>query len=77
MISIATLMTGINTILLIIAAVLYFKKNYVIMTMEEFTTISEFVKEHTKEDETSQELAGGTGIEVGFGADYLEDNEDE
>ena len=30
-----------------------------------------------KEDLASQEKAGGTGIEVGFGADYLEDEEEE
>ena len=75
MISITALLTGVNTTLLVVAAVLYFKKNYVIMTMSEFTAVSEFVEEHTKEDETNQELAGGTGIDVGFNADYLEEEE--
>ena len=47
------------------------------MTSEEYQTIAQFVEEHSKEAEASQELAGGTGIEVGFGADYLEDESEE
>lgn len=77
MISIATLLAGINTILLVIFGCLYVKKNYVIMTSEEYNTIAQFVEEHSEEAEASQELAGGTGIEVGFGADYLEDESEE
>lgn len=77
MISITTLLTGINTLLLIIFGCLYAKKNYVIMTTEEYNTIAQFVEEHSTEDETNQERAGGCGVEVGFGADYLEDSEDE
>ncbi len=76
MISITTLLCTINTIILVIFGCLYLKKNYVVMTSEEFQTISQFIEEHSQEDEASQERAGGTGIEVGFGADYLEDNED-
>lgn len=77
MISITTLLAGINTILLVIFGCLYVKKNYVIMTSEEYNTIAQFVEEHSEEAEASQELAGGTGIEVGFGADYLEDDTEE
>lgn len=77
MISIATLLAGINTILLVIFGCLYVKKNYVIMTSEEYNTIAQFVEEHSEEAEASQELTGGTGIEVGFGADYLEDEPEE
>lgn len=77
MISVGTLLAGINTIILIIFGCLYVKKNYVIMTAEEYQVISQFVEEHSAEDEASQELAGGTGIEVGFGADYLEDESEE
>lgn len=78
MISITTLLCTINTIILVIFGCLYLKKNYVVMTSEEYQTIAQFVEEHSAEaDEASQELAGGTGIEVGFGADYLEDEEDE
>lgn len=76
MISIGTLLAGINTIILIIFGCLYIKKNYVIMTAEEYQVISQFVEEHSAEDEASQERAGGCGVEVGFGADYLEDEEE-
>ena len=77
MISISTLLTLINTILLVIFGVIYFKKNYVIMSSDEFNTISQFIEEHSEEEEASRELAGGTGCSVGFGADYLEDSEEE
>ena len=77
MISITTLLVGINTLLLVIFGCLYIKKNYVIMTSEEYNTIAQFVEEHSEKAEASQELAGGTGIEVGFGADYLEDESEE
>ena len=77
MISITTLLTIVNTLLLTIFGVIYLKKNYVVMTTEEYQTIAQFVEEHSKEAEASQELAGGTGIEVGFGADYLEEEGEE
>ena len=77
MISISTLLTLINTIILVIFGVIYFKKNYVIMNMDDFQAISQFIDEHSAEEEASRELAGGTGCSVGFGADYLEDNDDE
>ena len=77
MISITTLLCTINTIILVIFGCLYLKKNYIVMTSEEYQTIAQFVEEHSKEAEASQELAGGTVIEVGFGADYLEDESEE
>lgn len=76
MISIDTLLTLINTLILIIFSIIYFKKNYVIMTADEFQAVSEFVEQHSADDESKQELAGGTGVEVGFGADYLQDDEE-
>lgn len=77
MISISTLLTLINTIILVIFGVIYFKKNYVIMNMDDFQAISQFIDEHSAEEEASRELAGGTGCSVGFGADYLEDDNEE
>lgn len=77
MISISTLLTLINTIILVIFGVIYFKKNYVVMNTDDFQAISQFIDEHSAEEEASRELAGGTGCSVGFGADYLEDNDDE
>lgn len=77
MISISTLLTLINTIILVIFGVIYFKKNYVIMNTDDFQAISQFIDEHSAEEEASRELAGGTGCSVGFGADYLEDDDEE
>ena len=77
MISISTLLTLINTIILVIFGVIYFKKNYVIMNTDDFQAISQFIDEHSAEEEASRELAGGTGCSVGFGADYLEDDAEE
>ena len=77
MISISTLLTLINTIILVIFGVIYFKKNYVVMNMDDFQAISQFIDEHSAEEEASRELAGGTGCSVGFGADYLEDDTEE
>ena len=76
-IEVNTLLLLINTIVIIGAAILYFKKNYVILSMDDFQSISQFIDEHSAEEEASRELAGGTGCSVGFGADYLEDNEEE
>ena len=76
-IEVNTLLSLINTIIIIGAAILYFKKNYVVLSMEDFQSISQFIEEHSAEEEASRELAGGTGCSVGFGADYLEDDEEE
>lgn len=76
-IEVNTLLLLINTIFIVGAAILYFKKNYVVLSMEDFQSISQFIEEHSEEEEASRELAGGTGCSVGFGADYLEDDEEE
>lgn len=76
-IEVNTLLLLINTIVIVGAAILYFKKNYVVLSMEDFQSISQFIEEHSEEELQSRELAGGTGCSVGFGADYLEDDEEE
>lgn len=76
-IEVNTLLLLINTIVIVSAAILYFKKNYVVLSMDDFQSISQFIDEHSAEEEASRELAGGTGCSVGFGADYLEDDDDE
>lgn len=76
-IEVNTLLLLINTIVIVGAAILYFRKNYVVLSMEDFQSISQFIEEHSAEEEASRELAGGTGCSVGFGADYLEDDEEE
>ena len=64
MISITTLLCTINTIILVIFGCLYFKKNYVVMTSEEFQTISQFIEEHSEEAEATEEKAGGVGFQI-------------
>ena len=76
-IEVNTLLLLINTIVIVGAAILYFQKNYVVLSMEDFQSISQFIEEHSAEEEASRELAGGTGCSVGFGADYLEDDNEE
>lgn len=77
MISLTNLLLSLNTLILIVGAVVYFKKNYVVMTSEEFNNVAEAIEEYNQMVESSQELAGGEGVQVGFGADYLEDDEEE
>lgn len=77
MISLTNLLLSLNTLILIVGAVVYFKKNYVVMTSEEFNNVAEAIEEYNQMVESSQELAGGKGVQVGFGADYLEDDEEE
>ena len=77
-INLIELLTAINTIILVGACIFYFKKNYVIIEKETWDSAVEVCEEYTKEhQETNEELAGGEGIQVGFGADYLEDDEEE
>lgn len=64
MISITTLLCIINTIILVIFGCLYLKKNYVVMTSEEYQTIAQFVKEHSEEAEATEEKAGGVGFQI-------------
>lgn len=64
MISITTLLCTINTIILVIFGCLYLKKNYVVMTSEEFQTISQFIEEHSEEAEATEEKAGGVGFQI-------------
>lgn len=65
---------------LILYGIIYFKKNYVIIDMQSWDTIQQVIEtynEQQEEEQSTQELAGGCGVAVGFGADYLEDEEEE
>lgn len=64
MISITTLLCTINTIILVIFGCLYLKKNYVVMTSEEYQTIAQFVEEHSEKAEATEEKAGGVGFQI-------------
>lgn len=78
MISLTDLLLVLNTAILIGGSIIFFKRNYVIMDTEQFNQVAEALEEYNQMVESSQELEGGEGVQVGFGADYLEDdNEDE
>lgn len=76
-INLIELLTAINTIILVGACIFYFRKNYVIIEKETWDSAVEVCEEYSKEHQETEELAGGTGISMGFGADYLEDDEQE
>lgn len=80
MISLTNLLLAINTIILVGGAIFYFKKNYVVLDTEQFNAISECIEEYNamveqaeKEEEASQERAGG----YGFFQEYLNDDYEE
>lgn len=62
-----------NTVMLAGLLLYIFKQNYKIVDTETYNSMMEIVEEYAK----GQEKAGGTGVEVGFGADYLEDEEED
>ena len=62
-----------NTVMLTGLLLYIFKQNYKIVDTETYNSMMEIVEEYAK----GQEKAGGTGVEVGFGADYLEDEEED
>ena len=57
--------------------IIYFNNNYEILPKEVYQVLADTYEKASKEEQASQELAGGCGIAVGFGADYLEDEEEE
>lgn len=74
MVNIFDLLCGVNTIILLGICVVYFKKNYVIMDMDSYNTIVDYVEQTKNKEDEVPELEGGTG----FFREYVEeDNEDE
>lgn len=74
MINVMDLLVVLNSVILLGICVVYFRKNYVIMDMDSYNTIVDYVEQtKNKEDEVPQ-LEGGTG----FFREYIdEDDEDE
>lgn len=66
-----------NFIGFIIAGIIYFNKNYEILPKDVYQVLADTYEQASKEEQASQELAGGCGIAVGFGADYLEDDDED
>lgn len=64
------LLSFVNFIILSGICIFYFKKNYIIMDIESYNILEEFVKEHSQEEQV-QELPGGNG----FFKEYVEEEE--
>lgn len=74
MIELSTMLTCVNTVILVGACIFYFKKNYTILDNDTFQILADTYEEaNREEEEESQERAGG----VGFFHEYLEDNVNE
>jgi len=76
-INLVELLSILNFIILSGIVIFYFKKNYTIVEKETWDSAVEVCEEYAKMTQESEELAGGEGIQVGFGADYLEDDDEE
>ncbi|MCM1324203.1 MAG: hypothetical protein NC218_08570 [Acetobacter sp.] len=66
-----------NTFMILLAGVIYFNKNYETLPKDVYNALVEVYEKAQQEEQASQELAGGCGVAVGFGADYLEDDTEE
>lgn len=77
MIDLGTLLTVCNTVFLIGFGIHYFRKNYIVMTVEDFNVISEAVEDYNRIIQESEELAGGEGFDTGFFKDQLDEDEEE
>lgn len=73
MVNIFDLLCGINTIILIGICIVYFKKNYVIMDMDSYNTIVDYVEQTKNKEDEVPELEGGTG----FFKEYIEEENDD
>ena len=51
------------------------KKNYVIMSTEDYNTIAQFVEEHSEEAEATEEKAGGVGFQIYNEEEEVEEDE--
>lgn len=71
LIGLILILSFVNFIILIGICIFYFKKNYVVMDIESYNILEEFVKQHSEEQ--VQELPGGNG----FFKEYIEEEEDE
>lgn len=79
MLALLLILTLFNTIGLAVILTVKFNETFKIVHLDLYNTLLEYWSEYHDDDgnELSRELAGGTGVAVGFGADYLEDDEEE
>ena len=67
------LLVVLNSIILLGVCVVYFRKNYVIMDMDSYNTIVDYVEQTKNKEDEVPELEGGTG----FFREYIENEDDE
>ena len=73
MINVMDLLVVLNSIILLGVCVVYFRKNYVIMDMDSYNTIVDYVEQTKNKEDEVPELEGGTG----FFREYIEKEDDE
>lgn len=73
MINVMDLLVVLNSIILLGVCVVYFRKNYVVMDMDSYNTIVDYVEQTKNKEDKVLELEGGTG----FFREYIDDEDDE
>jgi hypothetical protein len=73
MINVMDLLVVLNSIILLGVCVVYFRKNYVIMDMDSYNTIVDYVEQTKNKEDEVPELEGGTG----FFREYIENEDDD
>lgn len=73
MINVMDLLVVLNSVILLGVCVVYFRKNYVIMDMDSYNTIVDYVEQTKNKEDEVPELEGGTG----FFKEYIDDEDDE
>lgn len=73
MINVMDLLVVLNSIILLGVCVVYFRKNYVVMDVDSYNTIVDYVEQTKKKEDEVPELEGGTG----FFREYIENEDDE
>lgn len=73
MINVMDLLVVLNSIILLGVCVVYFRKNYVIMDMDSYNTIVDYVEQTKNKEDEVPELEGDTG----FFREYIENEDDE
>lgn len=73
MVNIFDLLCGVNTIILLGICGVYFKKNYVVMDIDSYNTLVDYVEQTKNKEEEVPELEGGTG----FFREYIDNELDE
>lgn len=79
MLTVILILNLINFIGLLIAAIIYFKKNYVIYSKEVADEMTNYYLQYHDDqgNELTHELAGGVGVDTGFFREALYEEEEQ